>query len=304
MKRVASILLLLLAASAGAEAIYGHSAWNLSFPEKTFTQTGPLFFGTLPEGEISEIARTSARPEFLPPGPGNYDFDIPIPVYGDGTAASLDELLVIPHLRGAEELIAIGGATFWMDIAYFGTGSLDVDYGGLFDGSGVITLEIEVLAFRRGPAGNGADPGPFTGEWTFDFIYPYDFVQEGPQLFGHPPLGEITEIAFASSVEIVSAPGATQQSASLPVPRYADGSAAAEDEILFTVHMRELGREPTYLSFSQSFAWSGGGEIAMAWTGDRIESIEAEVEIRAWAFRRGATAAESMSFGRVKRMYR
>ena len=304
MRRLMGIVILLVAGLAGAETVYGHCEWNFSFPLKTFTQTGPLFFGTIPEGEISEIASATSTPEFLPAGPGNYDFDLPIPVYNDGTAAALGELMVIPHLRGAEDLIAIGGATFWMDIDYFGSDKLGVEYGGLFDGSGEITLEIEVLAFRQGPIGNGANPGPLTGERISDFIYPYHFTQEGPQLFGHLPSGEITELAFASATEIVSELGEAERNVSIPTPVFGDGSSATEAEIFFTVHVHSLYRFPTHVDMYQRITWTGGGTVSMEWMGSRIEEIEAEVEIRAWAFRQGNVATESMSFSELKKLFR
>ncbi len=304
MRTITLTLIILAASTAGAETVYGHCEWSFSFPLKAFTQTGSLFFGTIPEGEISEIATATSTPEFLPAGPGNYDFDLPIPVYNDGTAAALDELIVIPHLRGAEDLIAIGGATFWMDIDYFGTGELGVEYGGLFDGSGVITLEIEVLAFRHGPLGNGANPGPFTGEWISDFIYPYHFTQMGPQLLGHLPMGEVSELAFASASEIVSEPGSAQRTLSIPRPVFADGSSATETEIIFTVHVRSLYRFPTHVDIHQAITWTGGDTIVMEWIGRRIEESDAEVEMRAWAFRHGSVATDSMSFSELKSLFR
>ncbi len=304
MKTLTALLILLAASAAGAETVHGHSYWNLSFPEKTFTQVGPLFFGTLPEGEISEIATAYSTPAFLPPGPGSYDFEVPLPVFHDGTVASLDELIVIPHLRGAEDLIAIGGATFWMDIAYFGTGMLEVEYGGLFDGSGTISLDIEVLAFRRGPLGNGANFGPIAGDWISDLIYPYHFVQDGPQLFGHLPMGEVSEIAFASATEIVSSLGETQRTVSLPMPVYSDGSISNEAEVFFTIHPRSIYRHPTHEDFTQVFSWNGGEQVSLEWIGHRIEQIDAEVEIRVWAFRQGAVAAESSSFSGLRSLFR
>ncbi len=304
MKTLTAFLILLAASAAGGATVHGHSYWNLSFPEKTFTQEGPLFFGTLPEGEISEIATANSTPAFLPPGPGSYDFEVPLPVYHDGTEAVLEELIVIPHLRGAEDLIAIGGATFWMDIAYFGTGMLEVEYGGLFDGSGVIALEIEVLAFRRGPMGNGANPGPLAGDWISDFIYPYHFTQEGPQLFGQLPQGEVSEIAYANITEIVSSLGETQRSVALPMPVYGDGSSATEAEIFFTVHPRSTYRHPTHEEFTQVFSWAGGDQVSLEWIGNRIEQMEAEVEVRVWAFRQGSVGASTMSFGRLKSLFR
>jgi hypothetical protein len=42
----------------------------------------------------------------------------------------------------------------------------------------------------------------------------------------------------------------------------------------------------------------------MEWMGSRIEEIEAEVEIRAWAFRQGNVATESMSFSELKKLFR
>jgi hypothetical protein len=82
------LLFVLLPNSIQALTIDG--AWTRTSGTNQGSESGPRLFGTLPEGAISEMAELSST-VIVEDVDGT--LSIPLPIYGDGTTATIEEIL-------------------------------------------------------------------------------------------------------------------------------------------------------------------------------------------------------------------
>jgi hypothetical protein len=131
--------LLVLAGPLQAVTISG--GWLL----EAYDEVGPRFYGTLPEGNITEIAQASSASYYYELGGFA---PIPLPTYDDGTTASLGEILFT--IRFSD--IDFGGGvilrleSYWDGVSpevWAGTG-LDYSYSA---------FSVHSWAFRQGSVG-------------------------------------------------------------------------------------------------------------------------------------------------------
>ncbi len=129
MRVLLSIVLLATIASAGtAETITG--LYSLWIGSENVEEHGPRFFGTLPDGSIDEIATASLSSLY----DGLDTADMPLPLFGDGSSATLDQILFSVRFDQCEH-----GNDPTHQVEWLGGGSISV---GCTGGNGMFTLEV------------------------------------------------------------------------------------------------------------------------------------------------------------------
>ncbi|MBC8366650.1 hypothetical protein H8E52_04495 [bacterium] len=105
-------------------------------------ETGPLFFGYLPEGEIIEVATATKSHFFIDT---SRDVPIPMPIYEDGTSATLIDLIFTIRFNGFNPS-EYGG---YIEATWDGLQHATITQPSMSPAS----IEVRVWAFRQGSVG-------------------------------------------------------------------------------------------------------------------------------------------------------
>ena len=147
-------LVLLTATIALAEPITGTVSHDYS-PESWgayYTVSGTNLFGNLPLGPVAEIASATEAVEFLTDNQHyTISMDVPIPTYGDGTAAELDDMFFIVLPQALYVDAPDGLVMYELDCTYTGGSSVQIESSITGQASVHGTVKIKAFACRIDP---------------------------------------------------------------------------------------------------------------------------------------------------------
>jgi hypothetical protein len=136
------IIMTMFTGTLQSETISG--TWGITASGSHSYETGPRFFGNLPEGNITEIAVASSDAY-------SYELSgyapIPLPTYQDGTSANLGEILFTVRFDDVDwGGVPISIYCYWDGVSSEVSAGTGADYTYL-------TFTVHSWAFRQGPVG-------------------------------------------------------------------------------------------------------------------------------------------------------
>lgn len=157
---------------------------------------------------------------------------------------------------------------------------------------------VAVLLFLFISIPNGIEATTIDGTWQSQCTMD-DGTESGPRLFGTLPVGNIVEIAEASTTEEID----LAATLNIPLPVYGDGSTAAIEDVLFTVQFEEWSQIGHSYYPTLHVDWSYPDPNLSVALLTSASHAPTQVTIRVWAFRRDETSAAPVGFGALKTIY-
>ncbi len=122
----------------------------------------------------------------------------------------------------------------------------------------------------------------------------------GASLFGWSPTDLVTEMATASAAYEMDSQ--SPYDLTIPIPQYADGTFATEEEIIFTLKWEIATEFDSTLLHHIDVGWFGGPAMSVNVT-HSVGEAEYLWTITSFAFRAGSVGAAPLDFGQLKTMF-
>jgi hypothetical protein len=162
-------------------------------------------------------------------------------------------------------------------------------------------LFIMLLSLLAVPVSAEMVSGPISYDYLSTGYWGATFSHWGPDFLGYLPDGPIQEFAQTSQVDGGSISLLETTGLEIPIPQYADGTPATEEEIFFFLSVTNFGSMDQDGQFILS--WAGGPTVSVTNVSCHPDA-SVSVLVQSFALRQGSVGAAPLDFGQLKALFK